>query len=54
MTSAIDSAHDEEIIQKVITGLALKMRTHNQLGCNYIEAINEYIAVGINNSSCRN
>ena len=54
ITSAIDTTHDEEIIQKVITAMALKMRTHNQLGCNYIEAINEYIAVGINNSSCSN
>lgn len=54
LTSGIDTIHDEEIIQKVITTMALKMRTHNQLGCNYIEAINEYIAVGLNNSSCRN
>lgn len=54
MASAIDTAHDEEIIQKVITGMALKMRVRNQLGCNYIEAINEYMAIGINISSCTN
>ena len=54
MASAIDTTHDEEIIQKVITGMALKMRVRNQLGCNYIEAINEYMATGINNSPCTN
>ena len=34
----------EEKIQKVISGMALKMRSQNQRGCHYIEAINEYIA----------
>ncbi|MEO5891249.1 MAG: glutamyl-tRNA reductase [Ferruginibacter sp.] len=38
----------EEKIQKVISGMALKMRNQNQRGCNYIEAINEYIATGAN------
>jgi glutamyl-tRNA reductase len=33
-------------IQKVINGMAVKMRTQNQCGCNYIEAINEFIATG--------
>ncbi|MDO9373529.1 MAG: glutamyl-tRNA reductase [Bacteroidota bacterium] len=36
----------EEKIQKVINGMALKMRNQNQRGCNYIEAINEYIHTG--------
>ncbi|MES2850461.1 MAG: glutamyl-tRNA reductase [Bacteroidota bacterium] len=35
-------------IQKVINGMAVKMRTQNQRGCNYIEAINEFIATGTN------
>ena len=35
-------------IQKVVSGMALKMRDHNQRGCQYIEAINEYIATGTN------
>ena len=35
-------------IQKVINGMALKMRSQNQCGCNYIEAINEFIATGTN------
>ncbi|MFT3680989.1 MAG: glutamyl-tRNA reductase [Ferruginibacter sp.] len=35
-------------IQKVINGMAVKMRTQNQHGCNYIEAINEFIAKGTN------
>lgn len=44
-TSTIDS---EEKIQKVINGMAVKMRHQNQRGCYYIEAINEYIAIGAN------
>jgi glutamyl-tRNA reductase len=36
--------HTDEKIQKVINGMALKMRSQNQRGCHYIEAINEYIA----------
>ncbi len=35
-------------IQKVINGMAVKMREQNQQGCYYIEAINEYIATGTN------
>lgn len=35
-------------IQKVINGMAIKMRNQNQRGCNFIEAINEYIATGTN------
>jgi glutamyl-tRNA reductase len=37
-----------EKIQKVINVLALKMRNQNYRGCNYIEAINEYIAIDPN------
>jgi glutamyl-tRNA reductase len=36
----------EEKIQRVINGMASKMRTKNQKGCYYIEAINEFIATG--------
>ena len=44
-TSTMPSVnYTEEKIQKVINGMALKMRTKNQRGCYYIEAINEYIA----------
>lgn len=39
---------DQERIQKVINGMAVKMRHHNQRGCHYIEAINEFMAPGIN------
>ncbi|HJU45934.1 MAG TPA: glutamyl-tRNA reductase, partial [Chitinophagaceae bacterium] len=38
----------EDKIQQVINGTAVKMRNHNQGGCNYIEAINEFIAPGAN------
>jgi glutamyl-tRNA reductase len=40
-----DTRADEQI-QRVINGMATKMRQHNQQGCHYIEAINEYIATG--------
>lgn len=35
-------------IQRVINGMASKMRAGNQKGCQYIEAINEFIATGTN------
>lgn len=33
-------------IQRVINGMASKMRLQNQRGCQYIEAINEFLATG--------
>jgi glutamyl-tRNA reductase len=36
----------EEKIQRVINGIANKMRAHNQQGCHYIEAINEFMNAG--------
>lgn len=44
MPAIIDTTADDEKIQKIITGMAIKMLTRNQVGCTYIEAINEYIA----------
>jgi glutamyl-tRNA reductase len=38
----------EEKIQRVINGMASKMRRHNRRGCHYIEAINDFITEGIN------
>jgi glutamyl-tRNA reductase len=38
----------DELIQRVINGMATRMRQHNQGGCQYIQAINEYIATGTN------
>ncbi|MDR3716257.1 MAG: glutamyl-tRNA reductase [Puia sp.] len=38
----------EEKIQRVINGMAFKMRQHNKRGCHYIEAINEFIGPGAN------
>jgi glutamyl-tRNA reductase len=46
MPAIIDTTADDEKIQKIITGMAIKMLTRNQVGCTYIEAINEYIATG--------
>ena len=34
----------ENKIQRVINGMASKMRSRNQQGCHYIEAINEFIS----------
>jgi glutamyl-tRNA reductase len=42
------SIHTDQQIQRIINGMATKMRQHNQGGCHYIEAINEYIAVPVN------
>jgi glutamyl-tRNA reductase len=36
----------DQKIQRVINGMAHKMKTENQRGCYYIEAINEFIATG--------
>lgn len=36
----------DEKIQRVINGMASKMKEQNQQGCFYIEAINEFIATG--------
>lgn len=38
-----DTAADQRI-QRVINGMASKMKVQNQKGCHYIEAINEFIA----------
>jgi glutamyl-tRNA reductase len=38
----------DKIIQRVINGMANKMRSQNNKGCHYIEAINEFIAAGPN------
>ncbi|RZM10970.1 MAG: glutamyl-tRNA reductase, partial [Pedobacter sp.] len=35
-------------IQKVISGMAVKMKTHNQRGCHYIQAINDFITPSSN------
>lgn len=43
--SAVATNKNEEKIQKVINGMAVKMKEQNQQGCYYIEAINEYIAI---------
>ena len=38
-----DNTQTDEQIQRVINGMATKMRHQNQGGCQFIEAINEYI-----------
>ncbi len=38
------SEPDSEYIQKVVNNMALKMRRQHTPGCNYIQAINDYIA----------
>ena len=46
--STTTANNSEENIQKVINGMALKMRSQNQRGCYFIEAINEYLAISAN------
>jgi glutamyl-tRNA reductase len=43
---AAQKMYTEERIQRIINGMASKLRVQNQRGCHYIEAINEYIATG--------
>ena len=38
----------DEKIQRVLNGMASKMKIQNQKGCQFIEAINEFIATGAN------
>jgi glutamyl-tRNA reductase len=42
------SGSTDEKIQRVINGMASKLKINNQKGCYYIEAINEFIATGTN------
>ena len=42
------STATDEKIQRVINGMASKMKEQNQRGCQYIEAINEFIATSTN------
>ena len=48
LTTEFTQINAAEKIQKVINGMAIKMRHQNYKGCNYIEAINEYITIGKN------
>ena len=48
LSTELTQLNAAEKIQKVINGMAIKMRHQNYRGCNYIEAINEYIAIGTN------
>lgn len=41
-----DAADADKKIQRVINGMASKMRQQNQGGCHYIQAINEFIGPG--------
>ena len=43
---SISPVSTDEKIQRVINGMATKMKEQNQQGCYYIEAINEFIATG--------
>lgn len=46
--TSIETTDHHERIQKVINGMAVKMRQQNQRGCHYIQAINEFMAPGVN------
>jgi glutamyl-tRNA reductase len=49
ISSPASPINSQEKIQKVINGMAAKLRVQNQHGCQYIEAINDFIAPGLNN-----
>ena len=46
--TGVNVSDHRQRIQKVINGMAVKMRSKNQRGCHYIEAINEFMAPGAN------
>ncbi len=46
--TALRTGDADKKIQRVINGMANKMRIQNNKGCHYIEAINEFIATGPN------
>ncbi len=39
---------NSHFVQRAITNMAVKMRSQNQPGCNFIEAINDFISCSIN------
>ncbi|MBC7830159.1 MAG: glutamyl-tRNA reductase [Chitinophagaceae bacterium] len=43
---SLNNANHHHNIQKVLNGMAVKMRRQNQYGCYYIEAINEFLTTG--------
>jgi glutamyl-tRNA reductase len=45
---SISTTANPRAIQKVIDTMAVKLRNNNTKGCQYIEAINDYITSGIN------
>lgn len=46
ISSTTTTTNTDKKIQRVINGMASKMRVQNQCGCQYIEAINEFLATG--------
>ncbi len=46
--SSVTGKNSEERIQKVINGMAVKMKIANQRGCHYIQAINDFISPSSN------
>lgn len=46
--AATDIDKHSEAVQKVINNMALRMRRQQLPGCSYIEAINDFITVGVN------
>jgi len=44
MNSEINGYNKDSSIQKVVNNTAVKMRTQFKPGCNYIEAINDFIS----------
>jgi glutamyl-tRNA reductase len=47
-TSTATDMPTEERIKKVINNMAQNMRKHNKGGCNFIEAINDFMANSAN------
>ncbi len=48
LNQVMPEGFNEQQVQKVINGMAVKMQKENNKGCYYIEALNEYISTAAN------
>lgn len=46
--TSVSSQNEDEKIQRVVNGMAIKMRVSRQLGCYYIQAINDFMMTTFN------
>lgn len=50
-SSTVTTQNADESIQRVVKGMALKMRLNQQLGCHYIQSLYEFMTIAANIST---